>query len=73
MENYSLLRFIPLIPLLGTAVNIFFGARLGRKNAGLLACAAVGLSFLISLYLLAPARERAFQGRGFYLDRLAPF
>ena len=57
MENYSLLRFIPLIPLLGTAVNIFFGARLGRKNAGLLACAAVGLSFLISLYLfwLLPA------------------
>ncbi|MGH7831277.1 MAG: NADH-quinone oxidoreductase subunit L, partial [Candidatus Binatia bacterium] len=45
----TLLRFIPLIPLLGTLLNIFFGARLGRKNAGLLACVTVGFSFVLSL------------------------
>jgi len=50
METLSLLRWIPLLPLLGTAVNIFFGARLGRKNGGILASAAVALSFLLSLW-----------------------
>ncbi len=50
-ENLGLLRLIPLIPLLGSVLNIFFGCRLGRKVAGLLACVAVGLSFLLSLWL----------------------
>jgi NADH-quinone oxidoreductase subunit L len=56
-ETLTLLRYIPLLPLLGAAVNIFFGARLGRKAAGYLACAAVALSFLASLrvfLLLSP-------------------
>ncbi|HXV80459.1 MAG TPA: NADH-quinone oxidoreductase subunit L [Candidatus Binatia bacterium] len=44
------LRWMPLIPLLASVVNIFFGARLGRKLAGLLACAAVLASFAIALY-----------------------
>jgi NADH-quinone oxidoreductase subunit L len=48
-ENLGLLRLIPLIPLLGSVLNIFFGRWLGRKVAGLLACVAVGLSFLLSL------------------------
>jgi NADH-quinone oxidoreductase subunit L len=47
----SLLRFIPLIPLLGAVVNVFLGKRLGRKAAGLLACAAVGSSFLLSVWI----------------------
>ena len=51
METLSLLRFIPLIPLVGAVLNIFLGARLGRKNAGLVACAAVGFSFILSLLL----------------------
>jgi len=57
METLSLLRLIPLVPLLGTGANIFFGARLGRKNAGLLASAAVAFSFLLSLWIfvLLPA------------------
>jgi NADH-quinone oxidoreductase subunit L len=57
MEELSLLRWIPLIPLLGTVINIFIGNRLGGKNAGLLASAAVALSFLLSLrvfWLLSP-------------------
>ncbi|MBI2090614.1 MAG: NADH-quinone oxidoreductase subunit L [Deltaproteobacteria bacterium] len=57
MENLILLRFIPLIPLFGAGLNIFFGSRWGRKNAGLLACAAVGLSFLLSLWVIAALPE----------------
>ncbi len=53
MESLMILRFIPLIPLLATAVNIFFGPRLGREKAGILACVAVGLSFFLSLWALA--------------------
>jgi NADH-quinone oxidoreductase subunit L len=53
MEEVSLLRFVPLIPLGAAALNIFFGSRWGRRNAGLLACAAVALSFLFSLWLIA--------------------
>jgi NADH-quinone oxidoreductase subunit L len=53
MESLSLLRLIPLLPLVGAAVNIFFGARLGRKAAGIVACAAVALSFLASLWIFS--------------------
>ncbi|MGH7795219.1 MAG: NADH-quinone oxidoreductase subunit L [Candidatus Binatia bacterium] len=47
----DLLRWIPLIPLLGSVINIFAGQSLGRKNAAALACAAVGASFAIALYV----------------------
>lgn len=53
MEELNWLRFIPLIPLLGAGVNIFFGLWLGRRNGGLLACGAVALSFLFSLWAFA--------------------
>ena len=51
------LRWIPLIPLLGSTVNLFFGRRLGKWTAGLLACLAVGISLALSLYVfwLLPA------------------
>ena len=48
---YDLLRWIPLIPLLGSVINVFFGRALGRRSAGALACAAVGASFAIALYV----------------------
>ncbi|MBI4523874.1 MAG: NADH-quinone oxidoreductase subunit L [Deltaproteobacteria bacterium] len=48
-----LLRLIPLAPLLGSLLNIFFGVRLGRKNSGLLACAAVLCSFVLSLVIFS--------------------
>ena len=54
----SLLRIVPLFPLLGAAINICFNMRLSRRFAGFLACATVGLSFLVSLqifFLLSPA------------------
>jgi NADH-quinone oxidoreductase subunit L len=51
------LRWLPLIPLVGSLINIFFGARLGRRTAGGLACAAVLASFAMALYVfwLLPA------------------
>jgi len=53
----DLLRWIPLIPLLTSVFNVFFGARLGKKGAGVLACVAVGASFAVALYVfwLLPA------------------
>jgi len=51
IEPLSLLRLIPLFPLLMAAGNIFLGAWWGKKRSGLLACAAVTLSFLLSLWV----------------------
>ena len=48
---FDLLRWIPLIPLLGSVINLFFGRALGKKTAGALACAAVGASFALALYV----------------------
>jgi NADH-quinone oxidoreductase subunit L len=45
----SLLRWIPLLPLIGAALNIFFGRRWSKQFAGVLASAAVLGSFGISL------------------------
>ncbi|HKA34852.1 MAG TPA: NADH-quinone oxidoreductase subunit L, partial [Candidatus Binatia bacterium] len=45
----NLLRWIPLLPLIGAVLNIFFGGRWGRKFAGVLASAAVLGSFVVSL------------------------
>jgi len=48
---YDLLRWIVLIPLLGSLVNLFFGRALGKRSAGALASAAVGASFALSFYI----------------------
>ena len=48
---YDLLRWIPLIPLLASVVNLFWGRALGKKIAGGLACAAVGASFALAVYV----------------------
>ena len=53
IAGLDFLRWIPLIPLLGSSLNIFFGRRLGKTTAGLLACCAVGISFALSLYVFA--------------------
>ena len=45
------LRWMPLIPLLASLVNTFFGARLGKKLAAGLACTAVAASFAIALFV----------------------
>src|SRR5262245_18357776 len=53
----DLLRWMPLIPLLPCLIDLFFGARLVRKTAVRLACAAVLASFALGLYVfcLLPA------------------
>ena len=48
---YDLLRWIPLIPLLASWFNLFFGRALGKQTAGALATAAVGASFALALYV----------------------
>jgi NADH-quinone oxidoreductase subunit L len=50
-DTLDLLRWIPLIPLCAVVFNIFFGRRLGNKTAGVLASAAVGVSFGLALYV----------------------
>jgi NADH-quinone oxidoreductase subunit L len=40
---------IPLFPAVGFAVNLFFGRRMSKGAVGFIACAAIGLSFLVSL------------------------
>jgi len=58
-----LLRWIVLVPLLGAATNGLLNRRLPRQVSGLLACAAVGLSFALSVVVFLrltgmPAAER---------------
>ncbi|HXV49802.1 MAG TPA: NADH-quinone oxidoreductase subunit L [Candidatus Binatia bacterium] len=45
---YDLLRWIPLIPLLGSMFNLTFGRALGKQTAGAVASAAVGASFALA-------------------------
>jgi len=47
--NEILLRWIVLVPLLGAAAGGILNRRLPRRVAGLLACAAVGVSFALSV------------------------
>ncbi len=52
MESHVLdtsLRWIVLVPLLGAALNGLLLRRMPRRAAGLLACAAAGASFLLSV------------------------
>ena len=51
LADYNLLRWIPLVPLLAAAFNLFWGRALGKKPAGALACTAVGASFALALYI----------------------
>jgi NADH-quinone oxidoreductase subunit L len=47
----DLLRWIPLIPLIAALINTFFGRIWGKRVSGALACAAVGASFALALYV----------------------
>jgi len=44
---------IPLFPAVGFAVNLFFGRRMSKSAVGFIACAAIGLSFLVSLLVFS--------------------
>jgi NADH-quinone oxidoreductase subunit L len=44
---------IPLFPALGFAINLFWGRRISKGAVGFIACAAIGLAFLVSLLVFA--------------------
>jgi NADH-quinone oxidoreductase subunit L len=44
---------IPLFPALGFAINLFLGRRMSKGAVGFIACAAIGLAFLVSLLVFA--------------------
>src|SRR5258706_15816871 len=48
-DNFALLAAILLLPLLGAIINGIFGKRLGKQGVTLMALAAVGGSFLLSV------------------------
>ena len=49
----TLLLLVPLLPLAGAALNALVGRKLGHTASGMLATAAVGASFVLSLVLFA--------------------
>ncbi|MBI4511906.1 MAG: NADH-quinone oxidoreductase subunit L [Deltaproteobacteria bacterium] len=46
---YFPLVFIPLLPLIGAAVNLLVGRKLSRETVHLIACAAIGASCILSI------------------------
>jgi len=48
-QNYTLLAFIVLLPLLGAAVNGIFGKRLGKEAVSLLALSVMFVSFALAV------------------------
>jgi len=44
---------IPLFPAIGFAVNLLLGRRMSKGAVGFIACAVIGLSFLVSLLVFA--------------------
>jgi NADH-quinone oxidoreductase subunit L len=54
---------IPLFPAIGFAVNLLFGRRMSKKAVGFIACAAIGLSFLVSLLVFSALLKLPAAGR----------
>src|SRR5512139_157267 len=54
---------IPLFPAIGFAVNLFFGRRISKGAVGFIACAAIGLSFLVSLMVFSALLKLPAAGR----------
>lgn len=51
MDSFSSLWLIPVLPLIGAAVNGIWGKRFSKRAIGLIAVGSVGISFLIALRL----------------------
>jgi NADH-quinone oxidoreductase subunit L len=59
-NDYTILAFIVLLPLLGAAVNGVFGKRLGKEAVTLLALSVIAISFVLSVvtfFALGHAQE----------------
>jgi NADH-quinone oxidoreductase subunit L len=48
----DIVGLIPLFPLIGFTLNLFFGRRISSRSAGMIACTAIALSFAVSLFAL---------------------
>jgi NADH-quinone oxidoreductase subunit L len=53
MAPHDWLRWLPLIPLLASVLNIFAWRIVGRRAAGVIACVAVGVSFGLACYVFS--------------------
>ena len=49
----DLAGIVPLLPLIGAVVLLFFGRRIGEPRAGWLATGLLGLAFVWSVVMLA--------------------
>ncbi len=49
VEAVGYLRFIPLAPFVGSLLHVFAGSRLGRNGVGAVACASIGVAFVLAL------------------------
>ena len=58
------LWLIPTIPLIGAAIDLFFGRRLGRR-AGWLASGAVGAAFILAVWVVVALLQRPAESRSF--------
>lgn len=54
-----LIFLIPLLPLLGAAINGFWGKKLSKSASGLIGCLVIGASFALSLYAFIHLRTHA--------------
>jgi len=50
---FDYVGLIPLFPAMGFALNLFWGRRMSKGAVGFIACAVIGLSFLVSLLIFA--------------------
>src|SRR5271155_4724890 len=69
MDTHLHLWILPALPLVGAAINGFFGKDRPRSFIGGLACTTVGIAFLYAVYLFLTAgfREHAI------IETLAPW
>jgi NADH-quinone oxidoreductase subunit L len=61
----ELIWLIPLLPAAGVVINALAGRRLSLRAVGLIACAAVGLAFLLSLGAVGELASRPAEARTF--------
>jgi NADH-quinone oxidoreductase subunit L len=52
-DQYKVLGWIVLLPLLGAVINGFFGKKIGREGVYITGVATVAMSFLLSLFAFA--------------------
>jgi NADH-quinone oxidoreductase subunit L len=67
--DYSIVWLVPLFPLIGFLFNGFFGAQVPKMIASVVACVALLLSFLVSVYIFLMVRDDPSQ----HIAYLAPW